>query len=93
VTSALDVSVQAQIIELLNELKREEHLSMLFVTHNLAVVRHVADRVAVLEQGTIVEEGATDDVLDRPQHAYTQALRRDTPSWRAAGDGSAHLAQ
>jgi peptide/nickel transport system ATP-binding protein len=82
VTSALDVSVQAQILELLIALKHDQQLSLLFVTHNLAVVRHVADRVTVLERGVIVEQGQTDDVLDHPQHPYTQQLLRDTPTWR-----------
>lgn len=85
VTSALDVSVQAQILDLLESLKREQGLSLLFVTHNLAVVRRLADRVAVLERGRIVEIGGTDATLDAPQHPYTRQLLADTPSWREAG--------
>ncbi|WP_405593052.1 ABC transporter ATP-binding protein [Streptomyces sp. NBC_01092] len=79
VTSALDVSVQAAIVSLLEELRASRGLSMLFVTHNLALVRSLATRVAVLSDGLIVEEGPTADVLDRPSAAYTQQLLRDTP--------------
>ncbi|MER5943910.1 ABC transporter ATP-binding protein [Streptomyces sp. NPDC001928] len=79
VTSALDVSVQAAIVGLLEELRASRGLSMLFVTHNLALVRSLATRVAVLSDGLIVEEGPTADVLDRPSAAYTQQLLRDTP--------------
>lgn len=85
VTSALDVSVQAQILDLLQDLQRERGLSLLFVTHNLAVVRSLADRVAVLEHGQLVEVGETDATLDRPRHPYTQALLADTPSWTEPG--------
>ncbi|MFE4622713.1 ABC transporter ATP-binding protein [Streptomyces mirabilis] len=79
VTSALDVSVQASIVALLQELRESRGLSMLFVTHNLALVRSLATRVAVLADGRIVEEGATADVLDRPTAEYTRQLLRDTP--------------
>ncbi|MFD2472065.1 ABC transporter ATP-binding protein [Amycolatopsis silviterrae] len=80
ITSALDVSVQASILLLIERLCAEKNLTLLFVTHNLAVVRAIADRVAVLDTGVIVEEGAVDQVLDSPQHAYTQALLKDTPA-------------
>jgi peptide/nickel transport system ATP-binding protein len=80
VTSALDVSVQQTILELLSELRRDMGMAMLFVTHNIALARHVADRIAVLRDGEIVEIGAVDDVLDNPQHAYTQELLANTPS-------------
>jgi peptide/nickel transport system ATP-binding protein len=79
VTSALDVSVQASIVGLLEELRASRGLSMLFVTHNLALVRSLATRVAVLADGRIVEEGPTADVLDRPSADYTRQLLRDTP--------------
>jgi peptide/nickel transport system ATP-binding protein len=84
VTSALDVSVQAAIIDLIAELQREMHLGLLFVTHNLALIRTIADEVAVMSGGRIVERGKVDDVLDAPQDAYTRALLADTPSMETA---------
>jgi peptide/nickel transport system ATP-binding protein len=84
VTSALDVSVQAAIIDLIAELQREMQLGLLFVTHNLALIRTIADRVMVMSGGRIVESGDVDDVLDSPQDAYTKALLADTPSLETA---------
>jgi peptide/nickel transport system ATP-binding protein len=78
--SALDVSVQAQILNLLTEVRREFKVSYLFITHDLAVVRQVAERVYVLRRGLVVEEGATSDVLDNPQHWYTRMLVDSIPS-------------
>ncbi|MFF1761571.1 ABC transporter ATP-binding protein [Streptomyces sp. NPDC058266] len=80
ITSALDVSVQSAILLLLKRLCADSGLTMLFVTHNLAVVRAIADRVVVLNDGRIVEEGPVARVLERPQDPYTQQLLGDTPS-------------
>jgi len=79
-TTALDVTVQAQILELLKVLKREHNLSMLFISHDLAVVGEVADRVAVMRHGEIVEQGSVAQVLTWPQHAYTRNLLASAPT-------------
>ena len=84
VTSALDVSVQAAIVELLGGLQRDLGLSMLFITHNLPLVRSIAQRVAVLSEGNIVELGDTGQVLTDPQQPYTRQLLADTPSLETA---------
>jgi peptide/nickel transport system ATP-binding protein len=81
ITSSLDVSVQASILELLARLQSESDLTMLFVTHNLAIVRTIAQTVAVMSDGRIVERGDVDAVLDRPQDDYTRRLMRDTPDF------------
>ncbi|HEY2203275.1 MAG TPA: ABC transporter ATP-binding protein [Pseudonocardia sp.] len=77
--SALDVSIQAGVINLLNELKAKLALSYLFVAHDLSVVRHISDRVAVMYLGRIVEIGAVDEVFDHPRHPYTEALLSAIP--------------
>jgi peptide/nickel transport system ATP-binding protein len=77
--SALDVSIRAGVINLLERLKHDLDLSYLFVAHDLSVVRHVADRVAVMYLGRLVETGTTDDVFDHPAHPYTQALLSAIP--------------
>lgn len=77
--SALDVSVQAQILNLLMDLQRRLSLTMLFITHDMAVVRQVADRIAVLYLGRVVEQGSADSVLGQPAHPYTQALMASVP--------------
>jgi peptide/nickel transport system ATP-binding protein len=79
VTSALDVSVQAAIVTLLRELQEDLGLSILFVTHNLPLVRSIAQRVAVMQDGRIVEAGSVEQVLEDPQHDYTKRLLADAP--------------
>jgi peptide/nickel transport system ATP-binding protein len=78
--SALDLSIQAQIINLLQEVKRELSLSFLFITHDLSVLRHLSDRVAIMYLGRIVEIGSREAVLDAPLHPYTEALLSAIPS-------------
>ncbi|WP_172299562.1 ABC transporter ATP-binding protein [Pseudoruegeria sp. HB172150] len=73
-TTALDVTIQAQILELLAELKDGEGMSLLFITHDLTIVRRFADRVCVMKDGEIVEQGVTKEIFDNPQHAYTKML-------------------
>lgn len=84
VTSALDVSVQAAIVELLAALQRDLGLAMLFVTHNLPLVRSIAQRVAVMSQGRIIELGDVDQILESPVEPYTRRLLADTPSLEVA---------
>lgn len=78
--SALDVSVQAQVINLLARLRKERNLAMLFVAHDLAVVRHVSDRVMVMYLGRIIETGPTNEIFSAPRHPYTQALLSAVPT-------------
>lgn len=85
-TTALDVTVQAQILDLLRGLKREHHLSMLFISHDLAVVAQIADRIAVMRHGEIVEQGGTKQVLTRPRHEYTRQLLASAPTMTTARD-------
>ncbi|MCL4368538.1 MAG: ABC transporter ATP-binding protein, partial [Actinobacteria bacterium] len=77
--SSLDVSIQAHVLELLRGLQRDMGLSMLLITHDLAVVRAVSDRVMVMYMGQVVEEGATDDLFRNPHHPYTHALISAAP--------------
>jgi peptide/nickel transport system ATP-binding protein len=78
-TTALDVTIQAQILELLNELRKQRELAVLFITHDLGVVAEVADRVAVMYTGRIVEESPVDELFARPKHPYTEGLLRSVP--------------
>lgn len=77
--SALDVSIQAGVINLLEDLKRKLGIAYLFVAHDLSVVRHLSDRVAVMHEGAFVEEGDTDEIFDNPQHEYTRKLLNAIP--------------
>ncbi len=78
-TTALDVTIQAQILELINKLKEERHLSVIFITHDLGVVANMADRIAVMYAGKIIETGTADDVFYDPRHPYTWALLSSMP--------------
>lgn len=74
VTTGLDLSVQASVLDLIKKIQRELNISMIVVSHDLAVIRMLADRSIVMLNGTIIEEGLTDQILEDPQHAYTQQL-------------------
>ncbi|WP_336797516.1 dipeptide/oligopeptide/nickel ABC transporter permease/ATP-binding protein [Erwinia aphidicola] len=89
-TTALDVTVQARILALLNDLRHRRGLALLFITHDFAVVSEMCDRVAVMRQGEIVEQGQATHVLQNPQHAYTQRLIASVPQ---RGQGRAFLQQ
>jgi peptide/nickel transport system ATP-binding protein len=77
--SSLDVSIQAQVLELLNDLRERLQLTMVFITHNLNVAEYVADRVAVMYGGKIMEQGPVEEVMNRPLHPYTKALLEARP--------------
>ena len=78
-TTALDVTIQAQILELINKIKRERNLSVIFITHNLGVVANMADRIAVMYAGKIVEHGTAEEIFYEPAHPYTWALLSSMP--------------
>ena len=84
-TTALDVTIQAQILELINKLKRERNLSVIFITHDLGVVANMADRIAVMYAGKIVEYGTSEDVFYHPAHPYTWALLASIPDLDSKG--------
>jgi microcin C transport system ATP-binding protein len=83
-TTALDVTIQAQILELLRDLKQRLGMALLFITHDLAVVRQIADRVCVMKDGTIVEQGPVGEIFARPEHDYTKRLLAAEPKPKTA---------
>lgn len=87
-TSALDISVQAQILNLLVDLQKQQNLTYVLISHNVSVVRHMSDRVAVMYLGQIVEVGEAQQVLDFPKHPYTRLLMESVPRIGAALDGA-----
>ena len=80
ITSALDVSVQGAVLNLLRQIQRETNVGILFISHNLAVIRYLADEIAVMHGGRVVESGPAEHVIDRPSDAYTQRLLAAVPS-------------
>jgi oligopeptide transport system ATP-binding protein len=84
-TTALDVTVQAQVMDLLKDLQRDNGMGLILITHDLGVVNEVADRVAVMYAGKIVETGTVDDVFTRPAHPYTVGLMSSIPQVEAKG--------
>ncbi len=85
-TSALDVSVQAQILNLLMDLKEKHGISILFISHNLSVVRHISDRISVMQHGKIVESGSREDIFENAKDAYTKTLLAAIPRMRLTED-------
>ena len=83
--SALDVSIQAQIINLMMDLQEEFNLSIIFIAHDLSVVKHISDRIGVMYNGELVEINKTDDIFDKPSHDYTRELLRAIPQPDPAG--------
>ena len=77
--SALDVSIQAQVLDLLADIQSQLGVSYLFISHDLGVIHHVSDRILVMHEGRIVEQGAADQIFDFPHHPYTQALLSSLP--------------
>ncbi len=89
ITSALDVSVQGAVLNLLREIQRETAVGVLFISHNLAVVRYLADTIAVMNRGRLVESGPAQQVIDRPQEQYTKTLLAAVPTLRPAASAGA----
>ena len=90
-TTALDVTIQAQILHQMQRLRREREMALIWITHDLSVVAGLADRVAVMYAGRIVEQGGVDEVLDAPAHPYTRGLIGSIPSHNAAGGELAQI--
>lgn len=85
-TTALDVTIQAQILDVLREIQRENHAGIILITHDLGVVAETADRVAVMYAGQIVEQGSVEQIFDDPKHPYTRSLLRSMPQRNDEGD-------
>jgi microcin C transport system ATP-binding protein len=92
-TTALDATIRLQILELLDRLRQEAGMSLLLITHDLNIVRRFADRVAVMERGVIVEQGTTLEVMENPQHAYTQKLIDSRPERNVSAPGQGRLVE
>jgi len=84
-TTALDVTIQAQILELMRELQRRNRMAIILITHDLGVVAEMADEVAVMYAGKVIEHGSADQIFDSPRHPYTQGLLASIPSLSARG--------
>lgn len=84
-TSAIDVTIQLQLIELLKDLRKENGMSVLFISHDIGLVSHIADRIAVMYAGRIIEQGSVDQIIDTPKHPYTQALIAAYPTHENIG--------
>lgn len=89
--SALDVTVRAQVLELFADLQARHGFSCLFISHDLSVVEQVADRVVVMQDGRIIEQGSRDTVFDRPSHPYTRRLLSAIPALEATSGGGVRL--
>ena len=87
-TSALDVSIRGQVLELLHQLQQEMGLSYLFITHDLSIIPHIAHKLAVMKNGVLVEQGATADIMQNPQHEYTRALLAAVPDVPACNEAN-----
>src|SRR5690625_7473736 len=86
--SALDVSIQAQIVNLLKDLQKKLRLSLIFIAHDLSIVRHVADRVLLMYMGKVMELAGGDEIYHEPRHPYTRALLESVPTRDPARDGA-----